>query len=398
MRSTSMWNAVWTLVYGAAALSSSAALTACSGGREAFESAAGGEPSTLEMQALSAENDAHIRAVVERIEREYARADRRAALDASGFEPPTYESLLAAERERRESVLTPAEEASVRAVFAESDGARPLHIEGRLVQVGDVLYDADELLARSGDTVAKAQICTTDRGGCVGNTGTPFARIDADGSADTMPFRRPDVLNATFMVVADAAPSFFFNALLAETSKIESLDPPGDCLGDNTFVVIRQTAFNQVSATVRAASYAIAASYTAGACDGALGCAGLPSFKNIVVSGGTESRVALGRTSFQINSARLPSDDADLRSTILHELGHVMGRAHPESDGSAGLIPGTSRQLLVQSVMCAPDASCASDDLSDDDILAIETLYSDSPSRSNDGCAYDPNFRVFTPL
>jgi hypothetical protein len=139
-------------------------------------------------------------------------------------------------------------------------------------------------------------------------------------------------------------------------------------------------------------------SYAPGECDGAIACAGLPGLKTIRVNGANQSRVALGKTIFAMNSTRLPVDDVLLRSTILHELGHMMGRSHPENDGSAGLIPGTSTQLLVTSVMCAPDASCASDSLSPDDILAIATLYSDSATRANDDCAYSDAFRIFTPL
>lgn len=207
------------------------------------------------------------------------------------------------------------------------------------------------------------------------------------------------MLTTTFMIVANATPSFVFNALIAETSKIENLNPPGDCLGSSAFVVIRQSAFDALSATAKAQAYKVAVQYTAGACSGALACAGLPGLKTVVLANGSSSsRVALGKATFSMNSTRLTSDNNVFRTTLLHELGHMMGRSHPENDGSAGLIPGTSTQLLVKSVMCAPDASCASTDLSADDILAVKTLYSDSPNRSNDGCAYDPNFRTFTPL
>ena len=341
-------------------------------------------------QSAIAELDASWRA-------RYTDAEAHALLEARGFVPPTYERLLAEDERLRAEPLAPAEESAIRERFSGAARTEPLTFEGRRVQWGDMLFSADELL-----TADKAQICTTNQttGSCLDNAGTPFARIDADGSADTLPFRRPDVLTATFLVVPDNLPDFVFDALTATTSAIEGLNAPGDCLGSNTFFVIDQTTFDATSDLTRASNYAVAVNYLPGECAGALACAGLPGFKNVFVAatGATESRVALGKTTLGLNSDRLTADGDLMRSTLLHELGHMMGRSHPESDGSAGLIPGTSTQLLVQSVMCAPDASCASINLSSDDILAIATLYSDSPGRANDGCAYDPAFRTFTPL
>jgi hypothetical protein len=357
------------------------------------------EAGVEDISALLAANQAGIDALQAR-----ARAEQAAELaPAQGAGPHSYEELIGEHQRLREAALSVEEERTLRGMF--SNGAERLSLDGRIVQWGDMLFGADELLAQRGATgaapdsaVDKAQICTTTLGGCLGNAGTPFAFIDADGSSDTLPFRRPDVLNTTFMVVPDAAPAFVFNALLIETSRIESLNAPGDCLTDSSFFLIRQAAFNALAQSVRDTSYSVAVSYEPGACGGALACAELPGLKTISVNGVNQSRVALGKTIFSMNSTRLTVDDVLFRSTILHELGHTMGRSHPEDDGSAGLIPGTSTQLLVTSVMCAPDASCASDSLSPDDILAIATLYSNSATRADDDCAYSAAFRIFTPL
>jgi hypothetical protein len=355
------------------------------------------ETGAEDLSALLAANQAGIDALQAR-----ALAEQAAEPQAQGSGPQSYEALIAEDRRLRDAALSVEEERTIRGMF--ESGAEPLSLHGRIVQWGDMLFAADDLLAEhaaglaADQVVDKAQICTTARGGCVSNTGTPFAFVDADGSADTLPFRRPDVLNTTFMVVPDAVPTFVFNALLVETSRIESLNAPGDCLGDSSFFVIRQAGFNALAQATRDASYSVAVSYAPGECDGAIACAGLPGVKTIRVNGVNQSRVALGKTTFSMNSSRLTVDDVLFRSTILHELGHMMGRSHPENDGSAGLIPGTSTQLLVTSVMCAPDASCASDSLSPDDILAIATLYSNSATRADDDCAYSDAFRIFTPL
>jgi hypothetical protein len=391
------------------ALLASVLLAACSGGDpEALDeivSVAGDvtrQPSEPDMEAMLADNQAAIDEHVSRSRAESTEEEARALLAELGSVPQTYEEMVAEDQRLRSGALSAGEERTLRAMFS-STGAEELVLEGRVVQWGDLVFYADELLAEAAaqSAVDKAQICTTAQttGSCVGNGGTPFAKIDADGDFNTLPFRRPDVVTTTFMIVANATPSFVFNALLVETSKIENLNPPGDCLGSASFVVIRQSAFDGLSATAKAHAYKVAVQYTAGACSGALACAGLPGLKTLVLANGSSvSRVALGKATFSMNSTRLTSDDNVFRTTLLHELGHMMGRSHPENDGSAGLIPGTSTQLLVKSVMCAPDASCASTDLSADDILAIETLYSDSPNRSNDGCTYDPNFRTFTAL
>jgi hypothetical protein len=303
-------------------------------------------------------------------------------------------------------------------MFSFDAANEPLIFTGRMVQWGDVPFHADELLEKRSGIVEKGRVCGASGSSVDGCVNTVYNAIANDGDhlSNTLSFRRPDTVTGTYLIVPDSAPQTLFDALVTAANRITGLNPTGDCLSSSSLQPIRQASYNALDAFTRSLSYTIAVTYTSNACSGALACLGFPSFKTAFFPdiGTFSSRVAIGGGTLDINSNRLPVDNTcavgsttcvrnlGFSQALLHELNHGLGRSHAVNTSAAFRIPGTGTYggpNPTQSVMCPPPpSSCASSDLSPDDVKSITTLYSDSPSRSNDSCTYSSSFRSFGPI
>jgi hypothetical protein len=333
-----------------------------------------------------------------------------------GLRAQTYDELVAESMRKRELPLSAEEERLIRRYFAALPADEGLAFAGRVFAVGDVQFDADELLQqlRNAEPVV-------DKGfGCIGTSqasndgclsvAPSCMRNDGDGNPDTLDFFRPEASRTTYLVVSNAAPQFVFDALLTVTARIEDLNPTGDCLGTQTFVPIRQSDYDAIHEFARLAAYRVPVTYGPDPCPNSGGtvraCSFYPSIQRILLvppgpGGGGQSQDRLGFqglaaiNNLMFNSNFFSVDSAAFRGAIFHEFGHIMGRSHNVSNAATAKIPGTSVNSTVASVMDVSITANRANALSGDDVQVLKTLYSNHPNRANDDCAYFAGFRSF---
>jgi hypothetical protein len=372
-----------------------------------------GGDSQKDIDTLLRENEEQIAKLDAEWRSQYTPEEASKILADLGLRTWTYDELIAESTRKQTQALSVEEQGLLSRHFAGTAPEEKLGFAGRVVVIGDMLFDADPLLEALSDperTIEKGFGCLQSG---TGNTGcgvtSTYLREDGDGSPDTVDFFRPDVQRTTFMIVANNAPTFFFNALVDVTSRIEDINPPGDCLGASAFTPIRQSAYDALDAFTKASAFTMTVQYGLDPCPDANGapdpltraCSSLPSGQTVMIlppgpnSGGvTQGRMAFGN-SLRVNSRFFPSDTVPFRGSLLHELGHIMGRAHNVVNASTHKIPGTSVDTTVASVMDVSITANRANSLSGDDAQVIKTLYSDNPNRSNDACAYNSGFRNF---
>jgi hypothetical protein len=347
----------------------------------------------------------------------YTREEQEAALAAMGVQTHTYDQLVAESMRKRFMALSAEEEGLIRSHFGARPPGEELAFQGRIFTVGDVQFDADELLERLrssvGGTVEKGFGCiaasAAANDGCLSNGGCPCMANDGDGNPDTLAFFRPDTQRTAYFIVPDFVPDFVFNALTAVTLRIVSLDPPGDCLGRNTFLPVRRSIYDALDPFEKASTFSVPVTYGLDPCPQgrpARACSFFPSSILIMTgppspNGGGQGRTELGfigagtLNNLMFNSFYFTEDSAAFRGAIFHEFGHIMGRSHNVSDAATAKIPGTSVDPTVASVMDVSVTLNRANALSGDDVQVIKTLYSDNPNRANDACAYTNGFRTF---
>lgn len=306
----------------------------------------------------------------------------------------------------QQAALGAEEEQAAREVLASrGSSAADLHFLGRTVLDGDILHSVDDLLGTA--TVAKAHIPlgvqTVDP-----ETGQPISPSSPDyipvspssKTATDIRFWRPETNRKYYLVLADNAPAWLYNALTLATSDITSA-LSDDCL-TNLFVVTSLTGYSQLDELTRLLGSEISVSRGANACSGrADACAGFPRTECLMQSPiDCLNRMRLGKfirfdTSYDGNDDGVfdPVTESNARAVALHELTHILGFSHPNypdfdpTDVAGRVRVPTTADGTVPSVMAPSSDPRFSSTITADDRQALRKTYTGS-------CAYQQGYRV----
>lgn len=224
-------------------------------------------------------------------------------------------------------------------------------------------------------------------------------------------FRRPDTTRTYYLVVEDAAPSFFTNGagggLVGQAATAIENALSNDCLSGSLFTVLRNSAYQALPLSTRQANYRtriIHGEFSSVCGGGAVGCANFPRMASVTLDGVTVSRLRFGdRVGLVTVSLNPPGEPTTaLIATneysvgiLTHELLHTMGFAHPDVPGGAiepRVVPGTASGTTHLSIMYGATVQNpnyrATPQL--DDRTMMTKLYSGS-------CGYSSSFRTVTP-
>jgi hypothetical protein len=288
------------------------------------------------------------------------------------------------------------DEAEIIQEFLASRSADAPSFEGRIARWDDAWTTVDDLLFQA-ESASEARL--VDKAYVDTVAANPV-------NSTTIEWFRPDTQRQHSVIIQDDAPQFFFDAFNAVAQEYMAVQN-NDCIATNTWVVMRQSTFNQLPASSKAQTYEITINYVpittpgwpCGAVpNGPKACARFPAAQNVTVfTNGAfvnVTRLALG-PSMHFDSGNFSSADIPkLKRTIRHELGHNLGLAHQVPSNI--LVPGTQTCGQCFSEFDSVMRSTGRDTFTSDDILTLKTLYMDSPNRANDGCSYVNGFRQTT--
>lgn len=292
--------------------------------------------------------------------------------------------------------LEPDEVAILENVLVERGiGTANVKFVGRMLMWGDTYFDADEVLATI-EPVDK------QRGYLFG---TVVTSPDGPGPTPLMPlapvefarlfggavqFFRPFVAQTNMYVVPNS-PTYLLTAFRKATTRIANA--ADDCLNTNNFSTINRTSYDQlgVGQAFMGFSFVIHGPRATSCPSGeGRGCALFPSMRGIRLTGGaTVTRLLIGAR-VGLVSDFVTGDNGPSRGTMMHEVLHTMGVAHPFFE--EGYL-----KLEIPATEHAGEGSLmeggGQEDITSVDVDIIDTLYS---PRSDTGCDYVSGFRTVT--
>jgi len=290
---------------------------------------------------------------------------------------------------------------------------------GRRVFVqSDAFSYADDLLQSSVPTLDKGSVPTRvalDASGfpdcsaaaCGGVAPVQYARAAGAGE---LSFWRPDTTRTYFLVVEDAAPSYFTETpadagahaaggILGAAAAAIVGASTSDCLEPALFRVLRESEYRALPPSTREAGYAVR--ITTGpffeVCSrAAVACANLPRL-DAGADAGANARLRFGDHIAFVDTALVTPTSALVElsdyaiGVATHELLHTLGLGHPQpSSLGEQVVPGTASGEAHASIMHASSSSLSwHPTLQADDRALLEQLYSRP-------CEYSADFRSIT--
>jgi hypothetical protein len=260
----------------------------------------------------------------------------------------------------------------------------------------DLYIDVDELLPRTqaeGGVLPKGRVFDIQDmqelpGRDSSSSAVKFAGVGSNGD---LFFRRPDIDGLVIVIPNGAESSFLVSAFMQATTAI--VNAANDCLMQ--IPVLTQSQVDAIAPEDLRFRKFIFVKYTSGeeACPAdptALACSLFPrnQFREFDI-GLSTTRLVPG-TRIAINNGEITPENVHA-DTLIHELLHTLGLAHPNDFADFAVVPGTDCSGRVSSIMQTeseggrlnPNRARA---LTEDDDLTIGALYAGR-------CGYDNNPR-----
>jgi hypothetical protein len=356
------------------------------------------ETNAVDIEELRARNDAAVSALVTRVRELQASDSEDFLLAEQKWNRQEHVSPATRLRKLAEQPLAEEEREAIETyLWAQGTNLDALTFSGRLIAQDDVLIEADRILAALGrpgekSSLSEDGVSPNDFVRCGSGNPHPLGRVCPGGI--TPQFWRPNTDQNYVVVVPDgAALNFLKDMFITATAELENIT--GDCLNSDDFSVMTNTQWEALGVG-RGFVHEITVDYGPGltVCgkSTARACATSPQQQSVFVNVGvTQNRMAFG-SYLGVNNAIITSNTEANRGTLMHELGHAMGLAHPPDEvDSAGVfmrklyVPGTLVSFSVSSIMQSTGAAGRVQHPSADDIDTLRTLYPP-------GCSYSANF------